>query len=181
MADRVVGRAGNALRAARNTGRFVADILNSFATANSTDIANTAGIENPSRGQGTGYIVLEDRGHPRQANQKVRWPTKTFSSVRPPPEAIRQQGVCRQWKPPDFLHKFAKFKHLSHQETRKDTGSAETPSSFCYSRVSNSYRPLLQIGPASASWRTCVLGPTLENLAAAPRHLPCDPNRRFSP
>ena len=81
-AGRAAGKADNAERAGRSTDRFAADILNNFATANNTGIANTAGIEHPSMGQGKGYIVLEGRGYLKRANQKVPLPTNIFSSVR---------------------------------------------------------------------------------------------------
>ena len=41
-------RAGNAIRGDHSTDQFVANSLNTVATANSADIAHTADIEHPS-------------------------------------------------------------------------------------------------------------------------------------
>jgi len=68
MAGRAADRADNALRAAHSTDRFVADILNTLATANSADIAETADTEHPSLDHSTGHMAVpEGRGRLKQA------------------------------------------------------------------------------------------------------------------
>jgi hypothetical protein len=71
MADRAADRAGSALHAAHSKDRSGADTLNSFATANSADIADTADTEHPSMDHSRDMPVPEDRGRPRKANLKV--------------------------------------------------------------------------------------------------------------
>jgi len=81
MTDMAVDRADNALHGAHSTDQFVADTLNTLATANSVDIANTAGTEHPRMDRSRGHIpVPEGRARLRQANPKVRPPRKTPSS-----------------------------------------------------------------------------------------------------
>src|SRR5262245_3837596 len=78
---RAANRAGNASGVARSTDRFVADSLNRLATANTVDIANTAGIGHPSMDHRMGYMAVPGgRECLRRANQEVRLPTKMLSS-----------------------------------------------------------------------------------------------------
>ena len=85
MAGMDADRADNVLHVAHSTDQFVADNLNTLATANSTDIANTAGTEHPSMDHSTGHMpVPEGHGRLGQADQKVQLPSKTLSSDCPP-------------------------------------------------------------------------------------------------
>ena len=85
MAGMAANKAGNALNGAHSTDQFVADILDTLATANSADIANTADTEHPSMDCSRGHMAVpEGRGRLRQANPKVQLPTKTLSSDCPP-------------------------------------------------------------------------------------------------
>ena len=87
MAGRVADTAGNALHGDRSRDHIVASIASRLATANSFDIANTAGTEHPSmdRSRSRGHMpVREGRGRPGQADQKVQSPSKTLSSDCPP-------------------------------------------------------------------------------------------------
>ena len=85
MAGMAANKAGNALHGAHSTDQFVADTLDSLATANSVDIANTADTEHPSMDCSRGHVPApEGRGRLRQANQKVQLPRKTLSSDCPP-------------------------------------------------------------------------------------------------
>ena len=65
-------KAGNGLHGAHSTDQFVADNLNTLATANTADIANTADTEHPSMDCSRGHRpVPEGRGCLREANSKV--------------------------------------------------------------------------------------------------------------
>jgi hypothetical protein len=70
-AGRTADRAGNALHVDHSTDRFVADMLNSLATAYIADIANTADIENPSTDRSRDIPVPGGRERPREAELKV--------------------------------------------------------------------------------------------------------------
>jgi hypothetical protein len=51
--------AGNAIHGGRSTDQFVAGTLNTVATANSFDIANTGGIEDPNMDRNSrGHILV---------------------------------------------------------------------------------------------------------------------------
>jgi hypothetical protein len=64
--------AGNAIRGDHSTDQFVANSLNTVATVNSADIANTADIEHPSMDCSRGHRpVPEGCECPKQANPKV--------------------------------------------------------------------------------------------------------------
>ena len=87
MAGRVADTAGNALHGDRSRDHVVASTANSLATANTVDIANTAGTEHPSmdRSRSKGHMpVPEGQGRLGQADQKLQSPSKTLSSDCPP-------------------------------------------------------------------------------------------------
>jgi hypothetical protein len=67
-AGMAVDIAGSASHGDRSTDQFVADTLDTAATANNADIANTADTEHPRKDRSRGHMpVPEDRGHPGQA------------------------------------------------------------------------------------------------------------------
>jgi hypothetical protein len=72
MAGMAAGTAGNALHGAHSTDQFVANTLNTVATANSSDVAGTVDIEHPSMDCSRGHRpVPEGCECPKQANPKV--------------------------------------------------------------------------------------------------------------
>lgn len=69
MADMAGDRVDNGLRAHHSTDRFAANRLNSLATADNTDIANTADIEDPRMDHSRVHTFApEDRGRSKEAN-----------------------------------------------------------------------------------------------------------------
>ena len=72
MAGMAANIAGSASHGARNTDQFVADTLNTVATANSADIANTADTEHPNMDCSRDHMPApEDRERLRQAKRAV--------------------------------------------------------------------------------------------------------------
>jgi len=95
MPGMAANRAGNAWHADHSTDQFVANNLNTVATADSADIANTADTEHPRMEGSTGHmLVREGRGRVRQPEQKLQSPGKTPSSDRPPPKELEYR--CRE-------------------------------------------------------------------------------------
>ena len=85
MIGKVADIAGNAVHEGRSTGHFVANTLNTVATANSSDIANTADTEHPRKDRSKDQIPApEGRGRPRQVVQKLQLPGTRFSLDCPP-------------------------------------------------------------------------------------------------
>jgi hypothetical protein len=84
MAGRTADRAGNALHVDHSTDRFVANMINSLATAYNADIANTADIEGPSTDRSRDMVVRPGRERLSQARRKELGPRKTLSSDCPP-------------------------------------------------------------------------------------------------
>jgi len=82
--------AGNALHGAHSRDRIALGTVNTPATANSADSANTADTEHPNTARNRDYIsVLERRRCLREANPKVQLPTKMLSSNCPPDPFLR--------------------------------------------------------------------------------------------
>jgi hypothetical protein len=75
MPGMAADRAGNAWHGDHSTDQFGANNLDTVATANSADIANTAGAEHPRMDRSTGHIPApEGWGRIRQADQKLQSP-----------------------------------------------------------------------------------------------------------
>jgi hypothetical protein len=77
--------AGNALHGAHSRDHIAPGRVNTPATANSCDSANTADTEHPNTVRSRGYMsVLERRRCLTEGNPKVQLPTEMLSSNCPP-------------------------------------------------------------------------------------------------
>lgn len=75
MPGMAADRAGSAGHGDHSTDQFVVNNLNTVATANSADIANTVGTEHPRMDRSTGHIPAPEGREPtKQADQKLQSP-----------------------------------------------------------------------------------------------------------
>jgi hypothetical protein len=75
MLGMAADKAGSAGHGDHSTDQFVANNLNTVATANSADIANTAGTEHPRTDRSMRHIPgPEDREPIKQADRKLQSP-----------------------------------------------------------------------------------------------------------